>query len=70
MKYALKASKHQENQKMFPPNIVQSTQITRERETFHVNFAHTEAYKRSAIPSLQRLLNSHKEKVHRTAGGA
>ena len=68
LKYALKATRHPENQKMFPPNIVQSTQITRERESFHVNFAYTEAYRRSAIPYLQRLLNSHKEKAHRTDG--
>ena len=68
LKYAIKAVKHPENQKMLPANIVESPQITRKREQFHVNFAHSEAYRKSAIPSLQRLLNSHMEGVHRTAG--
>ena len=68
LKYALKATRHPENQIMFPANIVESTQNTREREQFHVNFAHTEAYRKSAIPTLQRLLNSHKDLVHRAAG--
>ena len=59
LKYALKASKHSENMHMFPPNKIESPQVTRNREKFHVNFAHTEAYRKSAIPSLQRLLNSY-----------
>ena len=68
LKYALKAIRHPENRRMFPANIVESTLNTREREQFHVNFAHTEAYRKSAIPLLQRLLNSLKEMVHRAAG--
>ena len=58
IKYALKASRHPDNMQMFPPNIVESPQVTRNREKFHVNFAHTESYRKSAIPSLQRLLNN------------
>ena len=57
IKYALKASRHPDNMQMFPPNTVESPQVTRNREKFHVNFAHTESYRKSAIPSLQRLLN-------------
>ena len=54
LKFALKSLKHPINKKM---NEQENTQNTRNHEKFHVNFAHTEAYKRSAIPSLQRLLN-------------
>ena len=57
LKFALKSLKHPINKKMFPMNEQENTQNTRNHEKFHVNFAHTEAYKRSAIPSLQRLLN-------------
>ena len=66
LKYALKATKHPENKLMFPLNVVESPQVTRKREEFRVNFAHTETYRRSAIPALQRILNTHKDKDHRT----
>ena len=56
LKFAYKALKHPENKKMFPLNQ-NDEQNTRNAERYHVNFAHTESYKRSAIPSLQRLLN-------------
>ena len=65
IKYALKASRHPDNMQMFPPNTVESPQVTRNREKFHVNFAHTESYRKSAIPSLQRLLN---DQAPRSAG--
>ena len=72
LKYALKASKHPENRQMFPPNITESPQVTRNRDKFHVNFVHIEAYtvgyRKSAIPSLQKLFNSHIELAHNTAG--
>ena len=56
-KFALKAIKHPENKKMFPVNERECAQNTRNSEKYYVNFAHTETYKKSAIPSLQRLLN-------------
>ena len=65
IKYALKASRHPDNMQMFPPNTVESPQVTRNREKFHVNFAHTESYRKSAIPSLQWLLN---DQAPRSAG--
>ena len=68
LKFAVKATKHPECREMFPLNKSEVTHNTRDREIFQVNFAHTEAYRRSAIPSLQRLLNSHKDSIHRTAG--
>ena len=57
LSFALKAIKHPENKKMFPINDREGSQNTRNPEKFVVNFAHTESYKKSAIPSLQRLLN-------------
>ena len=57
LKFALKAIKHPENKKMFPVNERECAQNTRNSEKYYVNFAHTETYKKSAIPSLQRLLN-------------
>ena len=59
LKYALKAIKHPVNKNMFPINENGNAQNTRHPEKFHVYFAHTEGYKNSAIPSLQRLLNHH-----------
>ena len=40
---------------MFPK--VEKKYNTRNKETFKVNFAHTDRYKKSAIPYMQRLLN-------------
>ena len=62
LKYACKALKHPLGQQMFPLNNNENPQNTRKSEKFHVNFAHTEVYKKSAIPSLQRLLNQHHAK--------
>ena len=56
LRFANKAIKHPENNRMFPLNENEE-QNTRNAERYHVNFAHTEGYKRSAIPALQRLLN-------------
>ena len=60
LKFVSKSLKHPINKKMFPLNDSESSQVTRNHEKYHVNFAHTELYKRSAIPSLQRLLNQQK----------
>ena len=43
---------------MFPINI-NRTKITRNSNKYKVNFAKTERYKKSSIPSLQRMLNEH-----------
>ena len=59
LKYACKALKHPLGQQMFPLNNNENPQNTRKSEKFHVNFAHTEVYKKSTIPSLQRFLNQH-----------
>ena len=62
LKYAIKALKHPLGKKMFPLNNNDGSQNTRNSEQYHVNFAYTESYKKSAIPTLQRLLNQHQEK--------
>ena len=55
--FALKSSKHPRMCRMFPRNEVDHEHSIRKPETFKVNFARTEKYKKSAIPYCQRLLN-------------
>ena len=57
--FALKCLKHPRNQNLFPINENNNNHDVREHEKFKVNFARTSAYKNSAIPYCQRLLNSH-----------
>ena len=51
---------HPQNSRFFPhnENINQERQI-RNRECFHVNFRNGEIYKKSTIPTCQRLLKTH-----------
>ena len=63
LKYGLKSIKHNQLKNMFPVKSVENNQSLRSRETFHVNFAQTEAYKQSAIPSIQHMLNKHAERA-------
>ena len=58
--FALKAMKHPINKRMFPLNRNLDNELeVMDRETFHVNFARTNQYKKSAIPFCQRALNEH-----------
>ena len=57
--FALKCIKHPTNSAMFPMNQSKDTHEVRHRETFKVNKAHTECYKKSSIPHMQRRLNDH-----------
>ena len=61
LNFALKSLKHPVQSKNFPPNrnLNNNNTEVRNREQFHVNFARTQQYKRSAIPYCQRLLNNH-----------
>ena len=59
LKFAIKCEKSKDNSNMFPRNLSVDTHPIRNREKFIVNFARTEAYKKSAIPVLQRRLNTH-----------
>ena len=56
----MKCIDHNQNRRFFPrnPNL-ENNIVAREREEFIVNFARTEQYRKSTIPSCQRLLNSH-----------
>ena len=74
LNYGLKAVQHNQNKQNFPLKEVESLLLLRKREKFHVNFARTEAYKQSAVPSIQRMLNAHdegrtKDKEERGQGG-
>ena len=46
---------------MFPVNI-KNGKKTRNHKKYKVNFAKAERYKKSAIPSLQRMLNENEKK--------
>ena len=60
-KFALKCIKHPTNHRLFPKNTNQEMNgmEVRNRESFEVNFARTESYRKSAIPYCQRILNKH-----------
>ena len=47
---------------MFPRNEVDHAHSIRKPDTFKVNFARKEKYKKSAIPYSQRLLNEQRAK--------
>ena len=61
LNFSLKALKHPVHSRLFPTNRNQNNESTnvRNREKFHVNFARTECYRKSAIPYCQRMLNEH-----------
>ena len=60
--FALKCTKHPINKRLFPLNQNQAeNNKVRSREKYDVTFARTGAYKNSAIPYCQRLLNKHCE---------
>ena len=59
VKFAIKCTNNKTNQHMFPLNPSIDTHMVRNREKFKVNKTHTETYKKSAIPYLQRKLNTH-----------
>ena len=67
LKFGLKAVKNKQSSNMFPVKDVEGRKTLRDREVFHVNFAHTEAYKQSAIPTIQRMLNTHMETLNNAA---
>ena len=54
--FALKSTKHK---RLFPLKTSTSDYEVREKEKFHVNFARTSKYQKSAIPYCQRKLNEY-----------
>ena len=70
LKFSLKCLDHPLNNRIFPKNANQHNPLqTRKKEPFKVNFAHTERYRKSAIPSCQRLLNQYMEEEERRKKG-
>ena len=58
--FAKKCIQHPTNKRFFPRNQNQFVQPEiRDREPFKVNFTRTEAYRKSTIPTCQRLLNKY-----------
>jgi hypothetical protein len=59
--FGKKCIKQPNLKKMFPynPTVLENPQLATSREKFKVNFARTAAYKESAIPSIQRRLNTY-----------
>ena len=47
--FALKSTKHERNNRLFPLKTSTSDYEVREKEKFHVNFARTSKYQKSAI---------------------
>ena len=64
LEFALKCVRHDSNKTMFPLNPSTDTHEVRNREVFKVNKCHTESYRKSAIPTLQRRLNLHHDKIN------
>jgi hypothetical protein len=63
LRFAIKSTKHPTNRDMFPPNPSEDSHLVRNREHFKVNMCRTEKYKKSAVPVLQRRLNTHMDKL-------
>ena len=54
LSFALRCLKHDFNKEMFPRNVSEM-----KREPFRVNFAKTEAYRKSSVVRRQHALNTH-----------
>ena len=55
--FSLKCLKHPQLKRLFPPN--ENPHSLRNKDEFKVNFAHTEHYRKTAIPYCQQMLNNH-----------
>ena len=69
LNFGLKSIKHKTNSRMFPLNHTSKHNL-RDQEAYYVNFARTEIYRKSAIPSIQRMLNAHAVRLGAGAGVA
>ena len=70
LSFAQKCLKNNKTNAMFPQKARNHKMETRNQEKFDVTFAHTERYRNSSIPYMQRLLNNDEEvrKRKRTPG--
>ena len=57
LKFAIKCTHRKINNFMFPFNTSTDTHNLRRRKNYKVNLAHTETYRMSTLPYLQRRLN-------------
>ena len=58
LKFAKNCLKNEKMKKLFPLANKKHSMNTRSKEKFKVNKANTERYRKSALPYMQRLLNS------------
>ena len=63
LQFGLKSLPHPITSSLFPLNPTSDTHNVRRREKIKVNSARTEQYRRSAIPYIQRKLNTHFENL-------
>ena len=63
-KFAKKALRLEQFKKMFPVQKNLHGMVKRNTKKYKENLARTERYKRSSIPSMQRLLNKHEKKLN------
>ena len=61
--FAINTSKHETLHTMFPRNENKATLEPRNTESFKVNMALTERYKKSSIPYMQRMLNNLEKEI-------
>ena len=57
--FSLKCLKHPQLKRLFPPN--KNPHSLRNKDEFKINFAHTEHYRKTAIPYCQQMLNNYRK---------
>ena len=60
-KFAHRSLRNEKTKHMFKPNIKRHHMKTRQKEKFKKTYAKSERLKRSAIPTMEKLLNKHNE---------
>ena len=63
LKFAKNCLKNEKMKKLFPLASKNHSMDTRLKEKFKVNKAHSERYKKSAVPFMQNLLNQEARKI-------
>ena len=61
LKFGLKSLLHPVHSKLFPvnPQVLKQETVAPPKEHFKVNWARTESYRMSAVPYIQRMLNTY-----------
>ena len=63
LKFAKNCLKNDKMKQLFPLAKKEHSMHTRSREKFKVNKSNTERYRKSAVPYMQRLLNTEARKI-------